>query len=392
MNPTPDSPNGAVGLEGQRERFDIPDSITYLNCASMAPQLRAVREAGQAALSAGDHPWEMAPSDWFAPGERLRALFARLVNGDPDGVALVPSASYGIAVAAANVKVDHGQSIVVMDREFPSNVYAWRALAARRGASLRTVGREGGATWGEAIVRAIDQTTAVVAVANCHWIDGTVVDLGAVSRAARVHGAALVVDASQSVGAYPLDVDAVRPDFVVSVGYKWLLGPYGLAYLYTSPARRNGTPIEHSWLTRAGSEDFSRLTEYTTTFRPGSRRFDMGGFPQFVLTPMAIAALEQVLTWRVERLHGTLSRLTAQVLDELEGCGLPVPRRTDVAGHMVGIRVGASDIQGVVADLVAARVYVGVRGDTLRVSPHLYNDRRDIARLAAIVRRRGRRP
>jgi selenocysteine lyase/cysteine desulfurase len=176
--------------------------------------------------------------------------------------------------------------------------------------------REAGSAWTDAVIDAIDSTTAVVAVPSCHWTDGSIVDLERVGRAARTVGAAFVVDASQSSGAYPLDITQIQPDFLVTVGYKWLLGPYGLGYLYAAPRwRESGAPIEWSWLARAGSEDFSRLTEYTETYRAGARRFDMGECPRFVLIPMAVAALEQILAWGVDRIQAALLPLTSFAAD-----------------------------------------------------------------------------
>ena len=162
----------------QRHFFDIPAEVTYLNCANMAPQLRGVGAAGIAAVQARNAPWELSPEGWFAAAERLRGLFERIVNADAEGIALVPSVSYGMAIAAANVPVRRGQSIVLLDLEFPSGVYAWRTLAGRRDGRLRLINDVSGATWTEAVIDAIDGDTAVVVVPNCHWTDGREVDLG----------------------------------------------------------------------------------------------------------------------------------------------------------------------------------------------------------------------
>jgi len=375
-------------IESQRALFDIPDGITYLNCANMSPQLRAVGDAGVGALRAGASPWTIGGAEWFPGAERLRGLFARIVNADAEGIALVPSVSYGIAVAAANVPVARGQSILLLDREFPSNVYGWRELAREQQAEVRTVRRESGGSWTDAILAAIDAGTAVVAVPNCHWTDGSLIDLDRVGAAARSVGAALVVDASQSLGAHPLDVSKVQPDFLVTVGYKWLMGPYGLGYLYVAPRwREQGVPIEHSWLSRAGCEDFTRLTEYTDAYRDGARRFDMGEFPQFVLMPMAIAALEQILAWGVGRIGEALSVLTARVARgaaELGGSTLPAGERV---GHMVGVRLQGGLPDALAGALAAAKVYVSIRGDSIRVAPHLYNDSSDVDRFLTVLQR-----
>jgi selenocysteine lyase/cysteine desulfurase len=385
--PVPRALHGSAALDSQRALFDIPEGVTYLNCANMSPQPRAVTAAGVAAVRAKAAPWTVAAPDWFSGAERLRDVFARLVNADADGVALVPSVSYGIATAAVNVKVARGQSILLLDREFPSNVYAWRQLARRRRAEIRTVQRRPGGTWSEAVLEAIDADTAVVAVPNCHWTDGSLIDLTRVGRAARSAGAALVVDASQSLGAYPLDVHDVRPDFLVTVGYKWLMGPYGLGYLYVAPQwRERGVPLEQSWLARAGSEDFARLLDYTDAYRVGARRFDMGEFPQFVLVPMAIAALEQIRAWGVERIQQTLSILVSHVASEAVNIGASTVDAAERMGHLTGIRLAGGLPHGLAGALAEAQVYVSIRGDSVRVAPHLYNDRSDIDRFLVVLR------
>jgi selenocysteine lyase/cysteine desulfurase len=296
----------------------------------------------------------------------------------------VPAASYGIAVAANNVTVKRGQSIIIVEQEFPSNVYAWRELAKRREGRLVTVRRHPGSGWTEALLQAINEETAVVSVPHCHWTDGSSIDLIRVGERARAAGAALVIDASQSLGARPLDLDRVQPDFLVSVGYKWLLGPYGFGYLYVAPRwHENGSPLEQSWLTRRGSEDFSRLIDYCDEYRPGARRFDMGEFPQFVLASMATVALRQILAWDVETIEQTLSRLTDDIAQRAADAGYEVLPYEQRCRHMIGIRFSAG--VPAAAALAAARVYVSIRGDCIRIAPHLYNDASDIERLFAVL-------
>jgi selenocysteine lyase/cysteine desulfurase len=371
-----------------RALFEIPDDVSYLNCASMSPQLRAVTAAGIDAVHAKASPWTMSASDWFAGAETLRALFARIVGADAESIALVPSASYGIATAAANVPVRAGQSMLVLDREFPSNVYAWRELARRTGARVRTITREPGQSWTDALLAALAEgDVAVVATPACHWTDGTLVDLERVGAAARAAGAALVVDASQAAGAHPIDVAAIQPDFLVAVGYKWLLGPYSLGYLYVAPKwRERGTPIEQTWMARAGSEDFARLVEYTDDFRDGARRFDMGEFSEFILLPMAAAALEQVLAWGIEHVARGIGALTDRIAREAVALGCTVPDAGDRVRHMLGVRLPGAMPPDLAERLAAQNVHVSVRGDVIRVSPHLYNDERDVERLMTAVR------
>src|SRR4029453_12003617 len=215
----------------QRELFDIPDDIAYFNCASLAPQLRASVEAATAALGRRARPWTISSEDWFTESEERRALFARLAGVDPEGVALVPATSYGLAVAAANLTARPGQRVLVLAEDYPSNRYTWQRFTGRTGASLVTVERKDGQGWAEAVCSELDERTAVVAVLATHWTDGGSVARAPIPARAREAGAALVVDASQTLGAMPLDLDAVRPDYLVTVGYKWLVAPVALRYL-----------------------------------------------------------------------------------------------------------------------------------------------------------------
>jgi selenocysteine lyase/cysteine desulfurase len=376
------------GIPTDRELFEIPDGVTYLNCANMSPQLRRITAVGINAVQAKATPWTLSAPQWFSGAEELRSLAARVIGADADGVALVPAVSYGIATAAANLPLAFGQTIVVLDQEFPSNVYAWRELAKENNGRVVTVLRKAGENWTEALLQAIDETTAIVAVPHCHWTDGSKVDLEAVGERARGVGAALVIDASQSLGASVLDLERVKPDFLTAVGYKWLLGPYGLGYLYVAPKwRESGVPLEQSWLTRAGSEDFSRLVDYTDDYRAGARRFDMGEFPQFVLTPMAIVALKQILAWGVVRIEAALSAMTERVAQLATESNYSVLPAADRSAHLIGIRPRRGISAELPRALKEANVFVSIRGDSIRVAPHLYNEAKDIDLLFEVLRR-----
>ena len=369
-------------LPCQRALFDIPAEVAYFNCASMGPLLLGARTAAEQALRRRAQPWSITARDWFTDSETRRGLFARLLGADAEGIALVPATSYGLAVAASNLRSAPGQSVLLIAEDFPSGVYTWRRHCEGSGARLRTVAREPGQNWTEAVLAALDQATAIVAVPNVHWTDGALLDLVRIGAEARRRGARLVVDASQSAGALPLDVEAVRPDFLVTVGYKWLLGPFGQGYLYVAPEHRQGRPLEENWLLRQDSEDFSRLVDYREGYQPGARRYDMGQRSAFETTAMAIAALRQLLDWGVERIAASLAQTTGRIERELGRLGLRVS--SDPRGsHMLGIVLEPAVRQRAAARLAGLGVYVGMRGDALRISPHLYTSEEDIARLVA---------
>lgn len=372
-------------LSCQRDLFDIPADVSYLNCAYMSPLLRTVVKAGQEAVARKARPWEITTDDFFRDVETARGLFADLIGADAGGVAVIPAVSYGMAAAAANLPLRPGGRILVLAEEFPSNYYPWQVLAERAGADLVTVPRPEDGDWTAALLAHMDERAAIVAVANCHWIDGGLVDLVRIGERAREVGAALVVDATQSLGAYPLDVGTVRPDFLIAACYKWLLGPYSIGFMYVHPRYREGTPLEYGWLSRAGSEDFRRLVEYTEAFQPGARRFDVGEHSNFILMPMAVAALRQLRAWGVPSIAESLAALTGAIEARAEATGLravPAPRRVP---HLIGIHLPQGDATALAARLAEAKVYVSVRGRSMRVSPHLYNTPEDVERLFAVL-------
>lgn len=371
-----------IEIGSQRDRFAVPPEVAYFNTANMSPMLRSVREAGIAALGWRAEPWRIASADWFTDVERLRAAYARIVGVEPDGVALVPATSYGLAIAARNIDATAGDQVVVLADEYPSNHYTWRRFCQRTGAELLIARGGGDTTWADAVVALLGERTRVVAVPHVHWTDGSLVDLDAVVAAARRFGAAVIIDASQSLGALPLDVSRLRPDFVVSVGYKWLLGPLGVGCLYVDERYRGGEPLEENWINRAGSEDFAALVDYTDTYRPGARRFDVGARTNFGLVPMAIAAAEQLLEWTIAAIAASLRAVTDQIAEHATSLGYSIRPREERAPHMLGVGLSRDAASAIAHDLGERRVIASVRGSSLRIAPHLHTTPGDVERLA----------
>lgn len=371
----------------QRHLFDIPDDIAYFNCAYMSPLLRTSVEAGKDALGRKARPWTITPPDFFREVEEARGLFAAVL-GPPataGDIALVPAASYGIGVACRNLPLRPGQRVLLLDEEFPSTINGWRAAAAEAGADAVLLPRPTDDDWTGLVLDAIDERTAVAALPVCHWTDGGLLDLAPIGARLREVGAALVVDATQSLGAMPFDVAAVRPDFLVAAAYKWLLGPYTAGFLYVAPERQAGRPLEHNWIAREGSEDFAGLVLYCDRFQPGARRYDMGEVSNFALLPPAIVALRQLLSWGVGAIYETLSARAAEIAAPAAALGLgsvPAERR---AGHYLGLRFPAGLPPGLPERLAAAKVYASVRGSSLRVTPHLWTTDQDVGRLFRVL-------
>jgi len=379
-------------LTCQKSSFSLPGDEHYLNCAYMSPISVAVETAGMTGVARKRVPSRIATSDFFTESDRARALFARLINApDPTRIAIIPAASYGLAIAARNLPAGRGQNIVVTHEQFPANVHAWRRLARDRGVEIRVVAPpdtvEGrGRGWNVRLLDAIDASTAIVALGHVHWTDGTKFDLEAIGARARAVGAALVVDGTQSVGALPFDVQAIQPDALICATYKWLMGPYSMGFAYLGPRFDAGEPLEETWIGRAGSENFKELVHYRDDYQPGAVRYDVGERTNFALMPMAIAALEQVLDWQPARIQEYCASLTTDLFDRVRALGYTVEAPEYRGTHLFGLRAPAgTDITAVGERLRARKVLVSLRGSALRVSPHVYNDQRDIDALLAAL-------
>lgn len=374
-------------IPSQRHLFDIPPEVCYLNCAYMSPLMKPVVDAGHVSVELKARPWELQPAEFFSTTDRARGLFADLVGATLDDIAIVPSCSYGIATAAANLSIGEGRKAIVLEDQFPSNIYSWREMARQGGGEVVTVPRGGNDGWTPRILDAIDADTAIVALPHCHWTDGGLIDLVAIGARCREVGAALVIDLTQSIGAMPFDVNDVQPDFMVAGGYKWMMGPYSLGFMYVAPKWQDGVPLEHNWMARAGSQNFAGLVDYQDGFQPGARRFDVGEVANFALMPMAMASLEKLHEWGVANVQETLSHLTRQVTDEAGRLGLIASDPSLRAGHFLGLGFpGGAVPDGLPEKLAAENVYVSVRGPAMRVTPHLYNDDNDIDRLVEVLK------
>ena len=255
---------------------------------------------------------------------------------------------------------------------------------------MRTVDRPGpppsSALWNERLLEAIDAQTAVVTLPHCHWTDGARIDLEAAARRAREVGAALVVDGSQSIGAVPFDVGRIRPDALITVGYKWLLGPYSTALGYYGPRFDEGAPLEETWISRRGSEDFQGLVDYTDDYRAGAVRYDVGQTSNFILIPMLIEALDLILAWDPARILDYCRSLLSDLAGELRGRGWAIENDEWRTGNILGVRLPAGcDLAALDARLAAAQIYASLRGDVLRISPNVYNEPADVEALRQVV-------
>jgi selenocysteine lyase/cysteine desulfurase len=378
-------------LSSQRALFDMPREICYLNAAAWSPLPLATQEAGRIGVARKGQPWKLDPGLAAQQHERARVAAAKLINADPADVALISSVSYGVATAAKILTVPHGSRVLLLQDDHSSPVLEWMNRAAAQGFTVETVKRPDDGDWTAALLAAIERRGAppvgLASISSVHWSDGGAIDLDRVAAGLRAQGARLLVDATHGAGITKLDVKALDPDFLVFPTYKWVLGPYGRAFLYVAKRHQDGVPLEQtSYGRRAVSADQPTYLR-DTAFVAGARRFDMGERDHFISLEMAAIGMEMVAEWGSEAIVARLRMLTGAIAEGLRNSGVLIADERVRAPHILCLSFPKGMPDGLVESLAQAKVYVAPRLGRLRISPHVYNDEADADRFVEVFRR-----
>ena len=376
-------------LASQRGLFDLPRDICYLNSASFSPLPLSSQEAGRAAVGRKARPWTLDPSFAFGQYERARQAAARLIDAEARDIALISSISYGVATAARLVTIPRGARVLVLQNDHSSPVLEWRSRSKAQGFAIETVRRPDDGDWTSAVLSAIERPAApplaLASISSVHWSDGGLIEVMKIAEALRRHGALFLIDATQSAGVLAMDVKSLDPDFVIFPTYKWLLGPYGRAFLYVARRHQDGIPLEQ---TSYGRRDVrSDNAEYLadTRYVSGARRFDMGERDHFISMEMASIGMEMMAEWGPAAVAERLAMLTDRIADGLRTSAVHLPDRRLRAPHILSLGFAEGVPAGLVEGLAAEGIYVAKRLTRMRVSPHVFNDEQDADRFAAAL-------
>lgn len=379
-------------LASQRAMFDIPREICYLNAASYSPLPIRTQEAARAAVGRKGMPWKLPASFASEQNERTRAAAARLINADPSDVALTPSISYGVATAAKLLTIPRGTRVIVLESDHSSPVLEWHARAEAQGFTVETVMQPEDGDWTSAVLGAIERSGApqvsLASISSVHWSDGGLIDVDRVSTALKARGAMFLIDATQGVGVLAMDVKRLDPDFVLFPTYKWVLGPYGRAFLYVAKRHQNGVPLEQ---TSAGRRDVrAENSVYFTdlNYVPDARRFDMGERDYFISMEMASIGMEMLAEWGASAVVQRIAVLTERIAQGVRDLGVSVPDSRLRAPHILSLAFKGGMPAGLVEGMASEGVYVAPRLGRLRISPHVYNDEADVDRFVEVLARR----
>jgi selenocysteine lyase/cysteine desulfurase len=379
-------------LLNQKHLFQLPDDISYLNCAYISPLPRLVEEEGIWGMIRKRNPALIKPEHYFNDAEVIRKNLGKLINAEPQQIAIVPSASYGLKTVVNNLPVTNGKHAITVSAEFPSGYYTISNWCKQNNKELKIIPPPAnlinrGKKWNEQILDSINNDTAVVLMSSIHWADGTKFDLQKIGERCKEVNALFVVDGTQSVGALPIDVKSCHIDALVCAAYKWLLAPYSMGFAYFSEYFNDGIPLEDTWMNKTNAENFSALSSYVDDYRPGAARYNAGEFSNFILLPMFNKALEQIIEWDVNAIQQYCGNLITPLIQLLKEKDFWIEDENYRTNHLFGLLLPQTiDSTYLLEKLQERKIYVSLRGDSIRVSPHVYNTHEDIEALIEVLK------
>jgi selenocysteine lyase/cysteine desulfurase len=357
-----------------RHRFPIFEQRVYINSCSQGALSDAVRASYEQYLADWDEygaPWEY----WVERQEAARGAFAGLVNAGPDEIAVTTSLSAGVSALASGLRFARRSKVVLTDWEFPTIGQIWHAQEAR-GARVVHVQPELGE-----FDRAIDDDTLIVAITHVCYRNGAMVDVPKIVELAHERGALVLLDAFQSVGSLPVDVQALGVDFLGAGVLKYLLGSAGLGFFY---CRRE--LVDRVWPTQTGwFADENIFAMDHTDYSPArtAARFQ-SGTPPVPAIYAGIAGIELMQEIGVAETREHVNALNAHFVEGLDELGATLATPRELHGALMCVK--STDSKALVDALDHDGIVTSERDGNLRVSAHCYNTREDVEAVLAALR------
>jgi selenocysteine lyase/cysteine desulfurase len=378
---------GSSQRDWSQDFFDFAD-VTYLNLAGQCPIPRVSAKALERAAGWKKLPHQVPDEAYFGVPDHIRTLLAQLVGGAPEEFALTTGASAGLMAVAQGLPWRAEDEILLARGEFPAHLSTWLPLARSGRLQVRFVEPAGRFLTTEDVVRAIGPRTRLVSVSHVRFDDGARVDPRPVADALHQRGGYLLLDASQSAGAVPLQVRDSGADFMVVSGYKWLLSTFGTGFFWIKRELIESMQVQpFYWMAHEQAQDFNALTSATGDHRPvrdHARRWDAAETASFFNLAVMEASLEFVLQAGVETVWRHNAALAGQLIARLplDRCVLASPADAALRGPYTCFAGRSPEkTRELYERLRAAGIFTSLRGNAIRVAPYLYNTVRDIERL-----------
>lgn len=367
------------------KEFPVSNEIIYLNHAAVAPWPMRTREAVRLFAEENVKIGARYYSQWLKKETELRGQIKRLINATSiNDIALLKNTSEALSVVAAGLDWHEGDNVVTSNEEFPSNRIPWQALAGK-GVELKEVniGLDGPE---QALINACDENTRLLTISSVQYGSGIRPDLERLGRFCKERGILFCVDAIQSIGAVNMDVQAIRADYVMADGHKWMLGPEGIALFYSTQESRDRLELHQFGWHMVENTDFN-VREWQVA--GSARRFECGS-PNMLGIHALSASLSLFEEIGMQEIENMVLANTAYLIEQLktiDGVKVRTPEQQERHAGIVSFTIDGIDLAQLQADLLENNVLCVYRGGGIRLSPHFYITREILDRFIEILRR-----
>ncbi|HEY2821672.1 MAG TPA: aminotransferase class V-fold PLP-dependent enzyme [Candidatus Acidoferrum sp.] len=375
--------------EWREHWFDNEEAI-YLNLAGQSPMPKVSFRAVQASLEWKKFPQRIPDTAFFDAPNRIRTSIAQLINAQPQDIALTTGASSGMSGIAYGLNWKPGDEVITATGEFPLQYATWKPMEEREGIVLKVVKPRDRFLDADDIIAALTPRTRLVSISQVRFDNGVLIDAARIGAACHAQGALLLVDASQACGAVPIDVQAMNIDFLVSAGYKFLLGPFGTGFCWGRPdlvaAMRPGP---FYWMAAKGMEhSFDNMNMANPKPADGAKRWDAAETANYFNHAALDASLEFVLQVGAPNALDHTHKLIDQLFESLpkDRCIPASPLDREHRGPYACFTARTPDkTVALYEKLRKENIIVSLREGNIRVSPYLFNTERDIDRLISVI-------
>jgi selenocysteine lyase/cysteine desulfurase len=365
-------------FEIYRDEFPVTKDYVYLDHAGVAPVSLRGKRAVEKFLSEATERGLFNYKQWMDRVEEVRRSCAILTGAEPEEIAFVKNTSQGISIVAEGLDWNEGDNLLVCEKDFPSNIYPWLNLK-RKGVEIRVVPSQNERILLEDIELLIDSRTKLLTVSSVNFSSGFKIDLEVVGRLCKGKGILFFVDAIQSLGVIPMDVNEFKIDFLAADGHKWLLSPEGTGIFYCRKelAPRINPPLI-GWKSIINESDYDHVDFRLKT---NALRFEEGSLNVMGIYALG-AAIDLLVEVGIDRIQARVIELGDLIIREAEKRDFQVrtPKSKEERGGIISI-IGNFDPINVKDKLKEEGILVNVRGGAIRISPHFYNAEYEVLRL-----------
>jgi cysteine desulfurase/selenocysteine lyase len=358
-----------------------PFDKTWINCSHQGALPRVAADAAREAIAWKQAPYNLTSKRFTDVPARLRTALSKLVGAPEDEIALANSASYGLHLLTNGIPLRDGDEVLLVRGDFPSVILPWLGLE-QRGIAIRHLEPP---LDPEKLAGAITNRSRVLCTTWVHSFTGVALDLDSIGAVCRERGMWFVVNGAQAVGARPIDVTATPIDALVSVGFKWLCGPYGTGFCWMRPALRDSLEVNRAyWLAMQTADDLGK-EDALPTIRDdlSARAYDIFGTANFFNFMPWTASLEYLLDKGIENIAAHDTALVERLIEGLARRGYRVLSPAGGRGRSTLVLASHPDRsrnETIHTTLKEHDIEIAYRRGNLRFSPHLYNTIDDVDR------------